>query len=186
MKKHYLRLVRRAFRALRHPRLRHRPWWQRLSAPLFRRTLWKPCRDSVASGLAAGLFFSMMPMPFQTVPAALFALRFRGNIPIAMGATWLTNPFTLVPVTWFQFALGEWLRTMLSIPMPDFLVQADLVLPGVGHCNAAGFVLGFLTSGVLAALAAFPLVHLFAAVLPHYLPVRRHRPVPPKPAKIPG
>ncbi|MEO0017807.1 MAG: hypothetical protein RLZZ522_1090 [Verrucomicrobiota bacterium] len=186
MKKHYLRLVRRTFRALRHPRLRHRKWWQRLSAPLFRRTLWQPCRDSVASGLAAGLFFAVMPMPFQTVPAVLFAMRFRGNVPIAMAACWLTNPFTQVPVTWFQFRLGEWLRTTLSIPMPHFLVQADLVLPGAGHFNVAGFVLGFLTSGVVLALAAFPLVHLFSAMLPHYLPALRHRPRPPKLTPDPG
>ena len=177
MKKHYLRLVRRAFRALRHPRLRHRGWWRKLSAPLFHRSLWKPCRDSVASGMAAGLFFAMMPMPFQMIPAALIAMRFRGNVPIAMGACWISNPITQVPVWLFQFRLGEWLRQFLAIPMPEFLVRVDLELPGAGNFNAAGFVLGFLTCGVVLALAAFPLTHLFSAMMPHLLPVRRKRPL---------
>ena len=175
MKKHYLRLVRRAFRTLRHRRLRHRQWWKKLSAPLFHRNLWKPCRDSVAIGLAAGLFFSMMPMPFQMVPAALIAMRFRGNVPIAMGACWLSNPLTQVPVWLFQFRLGDWIRTAMSIPMPELLVRAHLPLPGVGNLNAASFVLGFLTCGVILALAAFPLTHLFSTLLPHHLPVGRYR-----------
>jgi uncharacterized protein (DUF2062 family) len=186
MKKHYLRLVRRAFRALRHPLLRHRGWWRKLSSPLFHRSLWKPCRDSVASGLSAGLFFSMMPMPFQMIPAALITMFFRGNVAIAMGACWLSNPLTQVPIWWFQFRLGEWLRTLLSIPMPEFLVRVNVELPGAGSLNVADFVLGFLTCGVVLALIAFPLTHLFSAVLPHYLPVRRHRPPPAAPAPDPG
>lgn len=137
----------------------------------------------MATGLAAGLFFSVMPMPFQMVPAALIAMRFRGNVPIAMGACWLTNPLTQVPVTLAQFRLGEWLRTVLLVPMPDFLVQADLVLPRVGTLNAADFVLGFLASGVLLAMAAFPLTHLFSALLPHHLPVGRLRP-PRRPPEV--
>ncbi len=52
MKTRYIWLVRKTFRALRHRRLRDRPWRRRLTKPLFDRQLWKPCRDSVASGAA--------------------------------------------------------------------------------------------------------------------------------------
>ncbi|MCF7732602.1 MAG: DUF2062 domain-containing protein [Akkermansiaceae bacterium] len=183
MKRHYLRLVRRAFRALRHPNLRHRGWWKWLSAPLLHRSFWVPCRDSVATGLSAGLFFSMMPVPFQMVFAALVAARFRGNVPIAMGACWLSNPLTQVPIWLFQFRMGDWLRHFLSIPMPEFLVRVDLELAGAGSLNAAGFVLGFITCGVVLALAAFPLTHLFSLLMPHHLPRfrvrRKSRPQPP-------
>lgn len=176
MKRHYLRLVRRAFRALRHPQLRHRGWWQKLSAPLKHRSFWVPCRDSVAVGLAAGLFFSMIPMPFQMVPAALIAARFRGNVPIAMGSCWLTNPVTQAPIMWFQFQLGEWLREGLHIPTPAFLSGASLNLPGIGTLNPGDFVLGFITCAVVLALAAFPLTHLFSLLMPRLLPKLRRRP----------
>lgn len=134
-----------------------------------------PCRDSVAIGLSAGLFFSMMPMPFQMVPAALIAARFRGNVPIAMGACWLTNPLTQLPVCLFHLRFGEWLRNTLAIPMPDFLVKAQLDLPGAGPVNVAGWVLGFMATALVLAIAAFPLTHLFSVLMPQHLPRLRRR-----------
>ena len=68
MKKRYLRIVRRMYRALRHPRLRHRDWWQALTHALFERRLWMPCRDTVATGLAIGMFFAAV------IPGFPFAL----------------------------------------------------------------------------------------------------------------
>lgn len=175
MKVRYLRIVRRAFRALRHPQLRHRRWWQTLSKPLFQRNLWVPCRDTVASGLAIGMFFSMMFMPFQMLPAALIAMRVKANVPIAMAACWITNPLTAAPAIYGQFKLGQWLRDVLHVPMPDFVTQVQFDVPAVGLLNAGSFILGMISSGVLLALIAYPLVHLFSAILPHYLPVRAKR-----------
>lgn len=173
MKAHYIRLVRRAFRALRHRRLRHRPWWRKITRPLFERRLWVPCRDSVANGLAIGLFFAMMLIPFQMLPAALVAMRARANVPIAMGACWLTNPLTAAPVMYGQFRLGHWMRESLSVPMPKFLENVHFFVPKAGEFDAASYILGMLTLGVLAGLMAYPLVHLFSALMPHLLPVRK-------------
>ena len=36
-------------------------------------------------------------------------------------------------------------------------------------------MLGMIVSGVLLALCAYPIVHLFSALMPHHLPVRRNR-----------
>lgn len=176
MNKSYLKLVRHAFRTLRHRRMRHRPWWRALTRPLFDRSLWIPCRDTVASGLAIGLFFSVMLIPFQTLPAALIAMRVRGNVPIAMAATWISNPFTTPAILYGQFRLGQWLRDALAVPMPDFITVVQFHAPYVGTLNAASFILGMITSGVLLALCAYPLVHLFSAIMPHILPVRTRRP----------
>jgi uncharacterized protein (DUF2062 family) len=175
MKIQYLRMVRRAFRALRHRRLRNRPWWQKITKPLFARSLWVPCRDSVATGLAIGLFFSMMLMPMQMLPAALLAMRAKANVPFAIAACWVTNPLTAAPVLYAQFRLGDWMRETLGVPMPDFLTTVNFVVPKAGHLNAASYILGMLSTGVLLALCAYPLVHLFGVMLPHYLPVRRRR-----------
>lgn len=168
-----MRMVRRAFRALRHPKLRHRPWWQKFSKPLFQRALWMPCRDTVASGLAIGFFFSMMPMIPQAILAAILAMRSKVNIPFAMAGCLVSNPLTNVPIWIAQIHLGQWLIDALSLPVPHFLAKAEMTMPGVGTMSVSNFIVGFVTMGVLLALAAYPIVHLFSVLLPHYLPVRR-------------
>ncbi len=175
MKVHYLRMVRRAFRALRHKKLRHRPWWQKISKPLFHRSLWVPCRDTVASGLAIGLFFSMMPLIPQSIVAAVIAMRVRVNVPFAMAACFLSNPLTNFPFWTAQIRLGQWLIDVLALPVPAFLVNAKIDLPLFHTVSVSNFIVGFLAMGVLLALCAYPVVHLFSAILPHYLPVGRHR-----------
>lgn len=174
MKKRYLRLVRQTLRTLRHPRLRHRAWWQAVTKPVRDRALWIPCRDTVSSGLAIGMFFSMMLMPLQMIPAILLAIRVRANVPFAIAGCWLTNPLTTAPVLWMQFRLGDWLRNTLGVPMPGFLANVAFDVPGAGHLNAASYILGMLSSGVLLALLAYPVVHLFSLMMPQHLPVRRH------------
>ncbi|MEI6653995.1 MAG: DUF2062 domain-containing protein [Verrucomicrobiota bacterium] len=175
MKKRYLKLVRQTFKTLRHPKLRRHTWWRALSRPLFDRNLWIPCRDTVAAGLTFGLFFSVMAMPFQSLPAAVLAMRFRANIPFAVAATWFSNPFTTPAILFGQFRLGQWMRDSLAVPMPGFLASVQFDVPGVGVLNAASFILGMITSGVLLALCAYPIVYLFSALLPHHLPVRSRR-----------
>jgi uncharacterized protein (DUF2062 family) len=173
MKKRYLKLVRQALKSLRHPQLRHRGWWRVLTRPIANRALWIPCRDTVASGLAIGLFFSMMLMPFQMIPATLIAMRLRANVPFAIAACWVTNPVTTPAVLFGQFALGHWLRDALGVPMPEFLTKVQFDVPGVGMLNAASFILGMIVSAVVLAIIAYPLTHLFSAILPQHLPVRR-------------
>ncbi len=180
MKKRYLKLVRQALKSLRHPHLRDRPWWRVISKPISERCLWIPCRDTVASGLAIGGFFSMMLMPFQMIPAALFAMRFRANVPFAMAACWISNPLSTPAVLYAQYVLGKWLRETLLVPMPHFLIKVQFDVPGVGELNAASFILGMIISGVIMALSAYPLVHLFSAVMPQHLPVRKRRIVQPE------
>lgn len=175
MKKRYLKMVKQSLRALRHPQLRHRRWWIAISRPIANRCLWIPCRDSVATGTAIGLFFSMMLMPFQMVPATLVAMRLKANIPFAIVTCWVTNPLTSPPVWYGQFMLGQWMRDRLHVPMPHFISNVQFEIPGLGMLNAASFILGMITSGVLLSMLAFPLVHLFAAIMPHHLPVRRHK-----------
>lgn len=173
MKVHYLRMVRRAFRALRHKRLRHRPWWQKISKPLFHRSLWVPCRDTVASGLAIGLFFSMVPFIPQSIFAAVLAMRVRGNVPFAIAACFISNPITNAPFWLAQIWLGQWFINFFSLPIPNFVSKVSLDLPGVGIASLSNFIVGFITLGTLMALCAYPIVHLFSAVLPHHLPVRK-------------
>ncbi|MEP2776375.1 MAG: DUF2062 domain-containing protein [Luteolibacter sp.] len=182
------------YRMLRHKRLRHRSWWRRLTEPLFDRQLWMPCRDTVASGLAVGFFFAMMAMPFQMIAAALTAMRFRGNVPFAVAGCWVSNLATHIPIWVAQEWLGDWMRDKLNFPMPEFLVASAINIPeswenfyvnnpagkwmqhtvGIAmpeNLNAASFLLGMMVSGFVLAALAYPLVHLFSAIMPHHLPV---------------
>ena len=177
MKERYLKLVRKSYRMLRHKRLRDRPWWRSITRPLFDRQLWKPCRDTVASGLAIGLFFAMMLMPFQMIAAAVLAMRARANVPFAIAGCWVSNMLTHVPIWLAQEWLGDWMRHSLGFPMPGFLAKVHFVVPEAGDMNAASFILGMMASGVLLALLAYPLVHLFSKIMPHHLPVMKSRPV---------
>jgi len=169
IKARYLRLVRSAFRTLRHRHLWHRPWWRTLAKPLFHRSLWMPCPATVSTALSIGLFFAMLPIPFQMLAAALLAMRFRANIPFAMAACWVSNPFTQVPIILAQFRLGHWMRDSLSVPMPGFLVRVDYSIPGVGPLNAASFTLGFITSAIVIAVAAYPVTQLVYSMLPKHI-----------------
>lgn len=156
--------------------MRHRPWWKTLTKPLFDRHLWKPCRDTVASGLAIGMFFSMiLVLPLQMIFAAVVAMRFRVNVPFAIAACWLSNVFTNVPIGLAQVEIGDWMRESLGVKVPGF-EGVEVSFMGIAF-NAASFILGMIVSGVILALLAYPLVHLFSAVLPHHLPVLKAGPL---------
>ncbi|MBC7981406.1 MAG: DUF2062 domain-containing protein [Armatimonadetes bacterium] len=132
-----------------------------------------PCRDSVAHGVAIGLFFSMIPLIPQSIFAAILAMRAKANVPFAMAVTFISNPFTNVPIWLAQIWLGQWLIDLFSLPIPHFFAKVKIDLPSVGVVSASNFIVGFTTMGVLLLLAAFPIVHLFSAVMPHHLPIRR-------------
>ncbi len=148
-----------------------------MTQPLLDRQLWIPCRDTVAIGLSIGFFFSMILfLPMQMLFASVVAMRFRVNVPFAMLACWTSNVFTNVPIGLFQVAIGDWLRENLGIKVIWFenvkISIMDMEL------NAASFLLGMIVSGVLLSMAAFPVVHLFSAIMPHHLPVLKRRPKP--------
>jgi uncharacterized protein len=175
MKKRYLRLVRGAFRSLRHPKLRHRGWWRALTRPVSNRALWIPCRDTVAAGMAIGLFFSMVPLIPQSIFAAILAMRVKANVPMAVAACFISNPATNVPFWIAQISLGQWIIDTLHLPVPHFFARVQMQLPGVGTISISNFIVGFTALGLLMSLLAYPLVHLFSAVMPHHLPVRKKR-----------
>jgi len=69
--------------------------------------LWRFTRRSVPRGVALGLFvgiFFLIP-GVQIAGAALFALPFRANVPVAAGMTFLSNPAT----TPFILAASIWI-----------------------------------------------------------------------------
>jgi uncharacterized protein (DUF2062 family) len=66
-------------------------------------------RRSVSMAVAIGLFWALIPMPFQMVPSAICAVWLRANLPLAVALVWVTNPITMPPVFYFCYKLGVWL-----------------------------------------------------------------------------
>ncbi|MBU1425065.1 MAG: DUF2062 domain-containing protein [Gammaproteobacteria bacterium] len=68
--------------------------------------LWHLNRRSVAGGVAIGLFCGLIPGPLQMISAALLAILFRANLPVAAFTTLYTNPFTIVPLYLLAYEIG--------------------------------------------------------------------------------
>ena len=175
----YLRLVRRAFRLLRSPKLRRFPWLQKALRPIFDRELWHPCRETVASGLGTGLFVAMLPIPGQMIIAAAGAMKMRANVAIAIAACWITNPATQLFIMRSQENFGCLLHEKLHFPKIPYFSQFEGAPPPImgitfESMNAGSFITGFLMRGVVLFLLAFPLVYLLSALMPKLIPKTRY------------
>src|SRR3954468_12939316 len=71
--------------------------------------LWHLHRRSVAGGVAVGMFAGLIPgsNPVQFLAASLLAIAFRVNLPIAVAVTLYSNPFTVLPLYYAAFKLGQ-------------------------------------------------------------------------------
>lgn len=121
--------------------------------------LWHLNRRSVSGAFAVGLFWAMIPMPFQMVAAAATSILFRVNLPIAVALVWITNPLTMPPIFYFNYLVGTWLLpscepigevhmtmewladSLGEIWLPLYLgsVVVGLVLAAVGYVAIRGF-----------------------------------------------
>ena len=79
-----------------------------LGATILRKELWSFKGEAMAKGLAVGLFIAFTPtIGFQTLLVCICLMFFPGNLPIAVAACWLTNPFTAVPVYSMEWLVGK-------------------------------------------------------------------------------
>ena len=102
-------------------------WFRMLGPAVHHPGLWHLSRRSVAGGLAAGLFCGLLPAPFQMLSAALAALVFHWNLPLAVFVTLYTNPITFVPLYLVSLALGLAIFERLgwSIPTTGATASGD-------------------------------------------------------------
>jgi uncharacterized protein len=71
--------------------------------------LWRFTRRSVPRGVALGMVAGFLFPVAQIAIAALFALPFRANVPVAALTTFITNPLT-TPFLWYlAYRIGAWL-----------------------------------------------------------------------------
>jgi uncharacterized protein (DUF2062 family) len=84
-----------------------KPWCAPFRPWLGHPSLWHLNRRSFPGAVAIGLFSGLIPGPFQMLGALLLAVPLRKNIPVALGVTFYTNPFTIVPLYVLAFGYGR-------------------------------------------------------------------------------
>ena len=82
-------------------------WLRPFASTLLHPRLWHLNRHSAAGAVAAGLFCGLIPGPLQMLGAAICALIFRVNLPLALLVTLYTNPFTIVPLYVLAYQIGR-------------------------------------------------------------------------------
>jgi uncharacterized protein (DUF2062 family) len=90
-----------------HAAVSENRWLAPFRNTLLHPRLWHLNRHSAAGGVAAGLFCGLIPGPFQMLGAAICAVVFRINLPLALVVTLYTNPLTIVPIYFVAFRLGK-------------------------------------------------------------------------------
>jgi len=150
-----------------HQAIRGNSWLARFENTLLHPRLWHLNRRSAAGAVAAGMFCGLIPGPLQMLGAAVCAVVFRVNLPLALLTTLYTNPFTIVPLYIVAFAIGQWVLPepgQRFVPPPErgdeSLLEwtrtlADWMI-GLGTPLALGLVL--LACGL--ALAGYALVRV--------------------------
>lgn len=86
--------------------IRNHRWLRPVQHWLHHPNLWHLHRRSVAGGVSIGLFCGLIPGPLQMISAALLAILFRVNLPVAVFTTLYTNPFTIVPLYLLAYEIG--------------------------------------------------------------------------------
>ncbi len=125
--------------------------------------LWHLHRRSVAGGVAAGLFAGLIPgsNPVQFLAAGLLAVAFRVNLPIAIGVTLYSNPFTVLPLYYTAFKLGQFALVRSDGDLPS----VALALEGKGFREWLPAAWDWLTSVGYPLLVGLPILALLLAVI---------------------
>jgi len=113
-----------------------------------------------AKGLAIGVFSGCFPFfGFQTLIGVFFAKIAKGNIVLAAIGTWISNPFTYIPLYYFNYKVGSiFFNTSSNEIIEKSLVTDDLWKHG--RIFSLKILLGSTCVGFLLALICGSIVFL--------------------------
>jgi uncharacterized protein (DUF2062 family) len=166
---------RRHYKWLRHiPRRKHLKGGRLhrlLGEKLFAAELWKPSRQTIAGGLALGLFIGFTPtMGAQIILSGVAAYFLKVNIPMALAGSLVTNPFTAAIIYPLEYQFGVWL---IGVPEPGELAGYTGMMRNFMR-YAKPLWLGSIVTGGVAAALAYGLVTLLWREAQHLRAIRKH------------
>lgn len=129
-----------------------KPFAHRLTHP----SLWHVNRRSLSKALGLGLFAAFVVPIGQIVLAALLAIPTRANVPVAIGATFVTNPLTFGPIWYGAWWTGDHLLRPFGIESHPFDLSAGYAWSAVATMVpiTLGLILFAVGSGLLGFLLA--------------------------------
>jgi len=85
----------------------------------------------IALGTAVGMVVAWTPtLGFQMILAALAAWVARANKPAAILVVWITNPYTAIPIYWFNYKVGALLLHQGMEDKSNFVYTFEAVASG--------------------------------------------------------
>ena len=104
-----------------------------------------------AKGVAVGVFCGCFPFfGFQTLLGLFLARVAKGNLFLAAIGTWISNPFTYIPLYFFNYKVGSFLLKN----SPDIIFDKDLMVEELweqGTVFSSRLILGSALVGLLLA-----------------------------------
>jgi hypothetical protein len=168
---------RRHYRWARHlPRRKHLKggWIHRvLGDRLFAPELWRPCPQTVARGLALGVFIGMTPtLGVQVFLAGIAACFARVNLVAAIVGVLFTNPLTAPVIYPLEYRLGIWISGQ-----PDALEVADYTALLRNFAQyAKPLWVGSIITGTVLAVAVYGTTILLWKEAVRFIHSHQHRP----------
>ncbi|MEM8641707.1 MAG: DUF2062 domain-containing protein [Cyanobacteria bacterium P01_G01_bin.54] len=112
----------------------------------------------ISRGVAVGAFAGWFPLfGFQTILGLVLATLLRGNRLAAAAATWISNPFTYVPIYMFNFYLGQWLLPLPPLELKAVNWTSFSALTHMGGQFVLTLALGCMVGGLVVALVCYGL-----------------------------
>jgi len=140
--------------------LSNSPWLRRFAHLLNEPTLWHFGRRSVARSAGYGFALAFFPIPIHMLLVFPLAFLRRLNLPVVVGALWITNPVTWVPFFYFAYRVGllftgEAAQPVESLPLAADWASIQLVLDQIW----LPLCLGSLICGVVLGLTGYTVIN---------------------------
>lgn len=164
------------------------PGMHRLGDRITEPNLWHINRRSISGAVFWGIICAWIPFPSQMLIAAICAIAFRVNLPLSIALTWITNPFTMIPIFYSSYCLGS---VIFGIPLLDISqikiivvhMTTSLFSETARPLSSYGFVLDFralfvgliVEAIIVATLAKFTVQLLWRWHVIHDLRIRQEK-----------
>lgn len=166
-----------------HEKLRKNKYYKKLIGKIAHSNHFGFSRQSVTRGVAAGLLVCLIPLPIQTISSLIVALIIRGNLIIAMICTWVSNPFTFIPLNIIILRIGflvtgqqttlenieaiQWNGKSFS----EMMYAATHIIERLGE----PFITGLIVTSVILSITGYAVVYLLWGYLAKHLK-HHHKP----------